>query len=113
MRQRETETMEMPSTAEYGSELYKANASERTLLRTETRRRDHGPDAPAEYRYDKPRTYELTHHTAGYEPAGSCGRFQGYEVYRVRFLLDGAYHGQGFLALDEAERYMGARGDLV
>jgi hypothetical protein len=39
--------------------------------------------------------YTLKHHTAGYEPAGSCARYTD-EVWSITFELDGSTHGRRF-----------------
>jgi hypothetical protein len=71
----------LPYTAEYGEISVNGwPRSERTVLET---------------RAAKGREYILSHHTAGYEIAGSCARLAR-EYWAVRFRLDGAIHGRRF-----------------
>jgi hypothetical protein len=103
----------MPHIAEFGSSLYESHKSTTTVLRTETRRVDHGPDAPAEYRYDRPKVWTLRHVTRGYVIAGSCARWQENDVWKVTTMIDGASNGRAFLTLAEAESWLAGRGDLI
>ena len=48
-----------------------------------------------------PHEWTLTHHTAGYECAGSMARWTN-EKWAVRFVADGATHGRSFLTEHEA-----------
>jgi hypothetical protein len=106
-----TETL--PRIAEYGSQMYKDNISTITVLRRETRRKDHGADVPAEYRYGRPTVWTLSHVTVGYVPAGACARFQDTPIWKVTMYLDGATHGQAFLSLAEAEHWLEGCGELL
>lgn len=50
------------------------------------------------------RLHTLSHHTEGYEPAGSCARFTK-EKWTVKYPFDGAIHGQAFKTEKEAREY--------
>ncbi len=51
--------------------------------------------------------YTLSHHTAGYECAGSCARYTE-ERWKVRYIFDNALHGKAFLTEKEAQEYFDA-----
>lgn len=72
---------------EYGS-FPSSELSKRTTLETRKNGRN---------------TFELCHHAVGFECAGSMARFQGHEVWSVRFEQGGAEHGRRFLTLEEAQ----------
>jgi hypothetical protein len=100
--------------AEYGD--IKNNPEEMavtTVIRTETRRRDNGADVPAEYRYDRPKVWTLSHQSHGFVCAGSCLRYKENATYRVLTSDDGAIYGQHFLTLEEAEAWLAKRGDVI
>lgn len=50
------------------------------------------------------REYTLKHHTAGYEPAGSCARYAE-EKFSVTYPFDNAIHGKAFKTEIEAKEY--------
>lgn len=49
------------------------------------------------------REYVLSHHTPGFELAGSMARWNDHEVWSVTFESDGATHGRRFLNKGEAQ----------
>jgi len=97
--------MTLPRIAEYGTQIAKDNMSVDTLIRTETRKNDYGRII----------TWKLSSRTPGYTAAGSCLRLQEKLVYRVTTFdaRENTTHGQSFLTLDEAEKYLAALGELV
>ena len=54
------------------------------------------------------RKYFLSHHTEGFEPAGSMARWTQ-EKWTVRFYLDGSYHGRQFDTEHDARVYFHER----
>lgn len=54
------------------------------------------------------RMYRLTHHTPGFECAGSCARWAANEVWAVLFDMDGATHGRRFLKKEDAQALLDA-----
>lgn len=76
-------TTELPTTADYGSAVTKANLSHHMTL-----------EAKQAKVCGRIRTVELARVTPGYVPAGSAMRLQATETYSVRWHDGRAYHGQ-------------------
>lgn len=49
------------------------------------------------------REYRLSHHSDGFEPAGSCARYSAREAWSVLFEANNATHGRRFKTLAEAQ----------
>lgn len=59
------------------------------------------------------REYRFSHHSAGWECAGSMVRFNAHEVWSVLFEADGATHGRRFLKESEARELFNKWGAQV
>ena len=86
-------TESLPSTAEYGSRLFKENES--TFSPLATKRRAMMGTKTAEV--------TLYHRSPGYVPAGSCARLQARDVWGYTWNDGRANHGRMFLTLAEAK----------
>jgi hypothetical protein len=87
----------LPSTAEFGSELYKKHASKTTFLESKTA-----------FICGKPRELKLEFHTGGYRIAGSCAA-KTKPRYSVTFMIgnsrNGKSHREYFAAWEDYESY--------
>ncbi len=90
-------TASLPSVAEYGSTIAKANPSARVTL-----------ESKQAFICGKTRTVELASVSPGYVPAGSALRLQSIPVWSVRWHDGSAYQGRSFKTEAEAREHFAA-----
>jgi hypothetical protein len=84
-----------PRIAEYGNPIVGAHLSKQQILKEKTSVRR--------------TTYLLIFRPTGYVCAGSCARYQPYDVWQVCELINGVSYGRSFSTLAEAEAHFESR----